>query len=96
MTGQAAPVRLLVHMQALPGAREQMRTTYQTLSASVRDEPGCQEFALYQSIERSDDFVLLERWADEASLRAHGQLLRQRGLALDSLRRIVRTERYDG
>ena len=79
-------IRLIVAIEAVPGKRQAMIATYASLCPSVREEPGCQQHELYQSIEHQDRFVLLERWADQEALTVHGQRLRERGLDLDSLR----------
>ena len=79
-------IRLLVPMDALPERREELVTTFSTLAAEVRQEPGCEEYELYQSTEQPNRMVLLERWVDEASLAAHAERNRQRGLNLAPLR----------
>ncbi len=40
-------------------------------TAAVRDEPGCLGFDVTQSVDDSDRFVVVERYADEAALEAH-------------------------
>ena len=88
-------LRVVVPIQAAPGKRGELIELFRTRSQEVRRETGCEEFELYQSTERSDQMVLLERWADEAALEAHAVLNRQRGSDLSSLRTgITRLERY--
>ena len=36
--------------------------------AAVRKEPGCERYELYRRVDHADTFVMLERWADQASL----------------------------
>ena len=79
-------VRLIVNIEAVTGKREELAATFASLCPSVREEPGCQQYELYQSTERPDHFVLLERWFDQDALTVHGQLLRERGIDLSSLR----------
>ena len=79
-------VRLIVGMEAAVGKREELAAAFASLCPSVRQEPGCQQYELYQSTERADHFVLLERWSDQDALSVHGQRLRERGLDLASLR----------
>jgi quinol monooxygenase YgiN len=79
-------VRLIVNIEAVTGKREELAAMFASLCPSVREEPGCQQYELYQSTERPDHFVLLERWFDQDALTVHGQLLRERGIDLSSLR----------
>ena len=79
-------MRLVIPMEAAPGMRDELITTFRTLAPEVRQEDGCQGYELYQSTERADHFVLLERWSDQDALSVHGQRLRERGLDLASLR----------
>jgi quinol monooxygenase YgiN len=79
-------VRLIIGMEAVAGKREEMIVAFASLCPSVREEPGCQQYELYQSTERPDHFVLMERWSDQDSLTVHGQRLRERGVDLASLR----------
>ena len=88
-------VRLVVSMKALPGKRQEMIEAYTSFCPEVQQEPGCQQFEMYQNIELPDQFVLLERWADQESLTAHGQLTQDRRAAMASLRTVVgEVERY--
>lgn len=79
-------VRLIVNMEAAPGKREELIATFADLSPKVREEPGCEQYELYQSTEQPDQFALMERWIDQDALTVHGQVLRERGLDLASLR----------
>ena len=79
-------VRLIVNMEAATGKREELAAAFASLCPSVREEPGCEQYELYQSAERPDHFVLMERWSDQDALTVHGQLLRDRGVDLASLR----------
>jgi quinol monooxygenase YgiN len=88
-------VRLIVNMEAAPGKRDELVSTFATLSPSVREEPGCEQYELYQSTEHPDQFALMERWTDQDALTVHGQLLRERGVDLASLRASpAEVERY--
>ena len=88
-------VRLVVCMEAASGKRQELTEVFASLCPSVRDEPGCQQYELFQSTEHPDQFALLERWVDQNALDIHGELLRERGLDLSSLRaRPVAVEKY--
>ena len=79
-------VRLIVNMEAAAGKREELAAAFASLCPSVQEEPGCQQYELYQSTERPDHFALMERWSDQDALTVHGQRLRERGVDLASLR----------
>jgi len=88
-------VRLVVCMEAASGKRQELVEVFASLCHSVRDESGCQQYELFQSTERPDQFALLERWVDQNALDIHSELLRERGLDLSSLRaRPVEVEKY--
>ena len=88
-------LRLIVNLQALPSKTDDMIMTYTSLCPKVRQEPGCEHFEIFQNIERPDNFILLETWADQESLTAHSKLLSERALNLESLRKLtVEPERY--
>ena len=90
-------IRLVVAMDAAPGKREELKAGFASLCPSVLEEPGCEQYELFQSIENPDRLVLLEQWTDQDALQIHGQRLRERrGLDMASLRDgPVRVERYD-
>ena len=49
-------VRLIVNMEAATGKREELAATFASLCPSVREEPGCEQYELYQSAERPGPF----------------------------------------
>ena len=88
-------LRLIVPMEAAPGKRDELIEAFSARARGVRQESGCEEFELYQSTERPDQLVLLERWTDEVSLEAHSALNKLRGNNLASLRAgTTQAERY--
>ena len=88
-------LRLVVPMQAAPGKRDELIEAFRIRCKEVREEPGCEEYEIYQSTERPDQLILLERWQDEATLEAHSELNRQRGSTMASLRTgTTKAERY--
>ena len=66
-------IRFVVSIDAAPGKREELKAAYASLCPSVREEPGCEQYELFQSIEHPDRLVLLTRWTDEDAQRIHGQ-----------------------
>ena len=65
-------------MEAAPGKRDELIEAFRVRSPEARQEPGCEEYELYQSTERPDLLMLVERWSDEASLAVHAELNKQR------------------
>jgi quinol monooxygenase YgiN len=87
-------IRIIVSMTAAAGKRKALMAAFHDLCPSVQQEPGCQQYEFYQSLEGPDRFVLLERWADEETLRVHIERLRERNLNLDALRAHRTVERF--
>jgi quinol monooxygenase YgiN len=71
-------IKLLVSMTALPGRGAELAKLRASRAAEVRQEPGCEQFDLFQNTENPDHLLLVERWTDETSLAAHSELNRQR------------------
>lgn len=71
-------VRVLVSMQALPGKGTEFARTRSARDAETRQEPGCEQFEIFQSTVNPDQLLLVERWTDQASLDAHAERNRQR------------------
>jgi len=72
------PLRLVVPMEAAEGKRDELIESFHIRSQEARQENGCEEYELYQSTERPDQLVLLERWADQEALDAHLELNKQK------------------
>lgn len=75
---QEMPIRIFVSMNALPGRGRELAQLRAPRAAEVREEPGCEQFDLFQNSEDPDKLLLVERWTDEASLAAHAERNRQR------------------
>ena len=89
------PVRLVVTITAAPGKGAELARLMQPRLEDVRKEPGCEQYELFQSTERPDTLVLLERWTDEATLEAHSALNRTRTPIAPELRAAPgKAERY--
>jgi quinol monooxygenase YgiN len=50
---------------------DKVRSGLATLAAASRAEPGCERFEVYHSQAERRQFMLVERWADQAALDAH-------------------------
>jgi quinol monooxygenase YgiN len=71
-------IRLVVTITAASGKGSELAQAYRTRCAEVMNEPGCEQFELFQSVVNPDRLTLLERWTDQAALDAHAQLNRTR------------------
>ena len=88
-------IRLVVSLEALPGNRDAVLAAYRIRCPSVKEQPGCLEFEMFQSIENPDQFVLVEGWTDDQALAVHVALPPKPGVDPQSLRRQTRAERYE-
>jgi quinol monooxygenase YgiN len=67
-------VRLVVTITAAPGKGTELAEAYRRRCAEVMEEPGCEQFEVFQSILNPDKLALLELWSDQAALDKHAQL----------------------
>ncbi|HLI65129.1 MAG TPA: antibiotic biosynthesis monooxygenase family protein [Caulobacteraceae bacterium] len=67
-------LRLIITLRAAPGKGAEFAEAFRGRCAEVMQEPGCEQFEVFQSALDPDKLVLLEHWADEASLEAHGKM----------------------
>ena len=67
-------VRLIVTIIAAPGKGSELAAQYATRCAEVMQEPGCEQYEIFQSAGNPDKLVLLERWTKQADLDAHARL----------------------
>ena len=67
-------IRLIVTITAAPGKGAELAQAYRPRCAEVQQEPGCEQFEVFQSVINPDKLVLLERWADQAALDAHAKV----------------------
>jgi quinol monooxygenase YgiN len=68
------PVRLVITMHAKPGKGTELAQAMADRSRAVQQEPGCQQFEVFQSALDPDKLVLLELWADQTALDVHAQV----------------------
>lgn len=71
-------IRLVVTITAAPGKSAQLVQAYKQRCAEVVEEPGCEQFEVFQSTTDPDRLLLLERWADAAALEVHAKLNKTR------------------
>ena len=67
-------VRLVVTITAAPGKGGELAQAYKARCAEALNEPGCEQFEIFQGIADPDRLTLLERWVDQAALDAHAKL----------------------
>jgi quinol monooxygenase YgiN len=68
------PVRLVVTITAAPGKGAELAREFRQRCAEVAQEPGCQQFEVFQSVLDPDKLALLELWADQAALDEHAKV----------------------
>jgi quinol monooxygenase YgiN len=64
-------IRLIVTITAAPGKGSELAQLYDAYCTEVMNEPGCEQFEVFQSTANPDRLVLLERWTDKAALDVH-------------------------
>jgi quinol monooxygenase YgiN len=79
-------IRLLVTVTATPGKGSDLALAYRERCVEAMQEPGCEQYEVFQSVLDPDKLVLLERWADEAALEAHAKVHAKREPIPDGLR----------
>jgi quinol monooxygenase YgiN len=71
-------IRLIVTISAAPGKGSELAQAYKSRCAEIMNEPGCEQFEVFQSALNPDKLVLLERWKDQAALDAHAEANKSR------------------
>ncbi len=79
-------VRLVVTITAAPGKGTELAQVYKARCADVMNEPGCEQFEIFQSAVNPDRLTLLERWTDQAALDVHAKVNATRAPLPDGLR----------
>jgi len=87
-------IRLIVTINAAPGRGSELAQGYRSRCAEIMNEPGCEQFEVFQSVVNRDKLAILERWRDQAALDAHAKLNSTRPSLLPELR-AGRGERED-
>jgi quinol monooxygenase YgiN len=67
-------VRLVVTIDAEPGKGNELAQVFKARCAEVMQEPGCEQFEVFQSAVNPDRLVLLELWKDQAALDVHAKV----------------------
>ena len=67
-------VRLVVTINAAPGKGAELAQAFRSRCAEVMQEPGCEQFEVFQSVLNPDKLALLELWTDQAALDVHAKV----------------------
>jgi len=87
-------IRLLVTISAAPGRGTELAGHYKARCEAIMQEPGCEQFEVFQSALDPDRLVLLEHWKDKAALAAHAKVNESRPPLPEGLR-VGKGERED-
>ena len=79
-------VRLVVTITASPGNGADLAQAFRGRCAEIMQEPGCEQFEVFQSVLNPDRLALLERWTDQAALDAHAKVNATRAPLPEGLR----------
>ena len=71
-------VRLVVTFHAASGKGAELAQAMKARCEVSRQDAGCEQFEVFQSVADPEKLVLLELWKDQAALDAHAKLQAQR------------------
>jgi quinol monooxygenase YgiN len=86
MEGSNMAVRLVVTINAAPGKGSELAQAFRARCADCMQEPGCEQFEVFQSVLNPDKLALLELWTDQAALDAHAKVNATRAPLPEGLR----------
>lgn len=66
-------VQVVARLVRRPGKAEELATAFQEILTEVRAEPGCLLYDAQESRDAPGVIVMVESWADQAALDAHGR-----------------------
>src|SRR5438067_12404976 len=84
--GKAMAVRLVVTFHTAPGKGAELAQAMKARREVSRQDAGCEQFEVLQSVFDPDKLVLLELWKDQAALDAHAKLQARRPPLPEGLR----------
>jgi quinol monooxygenase YgiN len=79
-------VRLVVTLNAAPGKGSELARVFRDRCKEVMQEPGCEQFEVFQSVLDPDKLTLLELWTDQAALDVHAKVNTTRAPLPEGLR----------
>jgi quinol monooxygenase YgiN len=86
MEGSKMSVRLVVTINAAPGKGSELAQAFRARCTECMQEPGCEQFEVFQSVLNPDRLALLELWKDQAALDVHAKLNATRAPMPEGLR----------
>jgi quinol monooxygenase YgiN len=67
-------IRLTVEFKIQPGKGAEFEQVCGAATAQVRaEDAGCEAYDLFKSVDDDDRYALIESWADQESIDAHGK-----------------------
>src|SRR5438132_12675923 len=72
--GKIMAVRLVVTFHAVSDKGAELAQAMRARCEVSRQDAGCEQFEMFQSVSDRDKLVLLELWKDQAALDAHAKL----------------------
>ncbi len=66
-------LHLIAHLVPRPGQEAALAEAMAAIIPQVVKEPGCLAYVAYESCDAPGTIVMIETWADEAALAAHGK-----------------------
>jgi quinol monooxygenase YgiN len=67
-------IGLIARLQVVSGKNQEFETAFKQLAETVKaSEDGCLLYALHQSREDKQTYIVLEQYADEQALKAHSK-----------------------
>src|SRR5207245_3566415 len=79
--GKVMAVRLVVTFHAVSGKGAELAQAMKARCEVSRQDAGCEQFEVFQSVSDPDTLVLLELWQDQAALDAHAKIQARRQTA---------------
>jgi quinol monooxygenase YgiN len=79
-------IRHVITIRVAPGRAADFAAAFKHVQATAREEEGCEQYELFQSVDDPDTVVLLERWTSQELLERHMEAERSRdSAAMDAL-----------
>lgn len=79
-------IRHVVTIQVAPGRADDFASAFKAVQAIAKQEAGCEQYELFQSLDEPEKVLLLERWTSQALLDKHMAAERTRNhSAIDAL-----------
>ena len=74
-------IRHVVTIRVSPGKAAEFASAFKVLQTIARQEDGCEQYELFQSLDDPDKVLLLERWTNQEVLGRHIEAERARPTA---------------